>query len=289
MKRIGIAALVAVAATLALSAIGPPSASALCREVLFNGERSNWSRWLPGWGCIFRDEAGVSAFSDSNGQNKAVGDNYCYQVAKTDERSEYSDPSCATKTTEGKGGYFLSPEAPVKFLAESKQGTVKATSVGLQKYTFENGSIVACEKLASSTSTGEETYPESLSPTLLVTYSSCEAFGSAVTLTTAELLFDANGSIGYGNSDKLVITSNVGKCSILVFSGAESSGNEALGTIKYKNNGNGTITSEGTVKGIKYEVHGKSGGVCGTNKEVGASTYEGSTTFELVGGTIKVE
>jgi hypothetical protein len=164
-------------------------------------------------------------------------------------------------------------------------GTVKLTQEGNQKLRFEGGGIVSCEKVSGSLHVGAPLLRVSIS--LLVTFSGkCEGFGSAVTITTGELLFNANGSIRVGRTDKFEITSAIGKCSIEILSENETA-EQLLGTIKYTNNANGTITGEGVNVGIPTFTRG-TGTTCGPFG-TGKATYSGITITELEDGRISVE
>jgi hypothetical protein len=129
-----------------------------------------------------------------------------------------------------------------------------------------------------------------VSITFLVTFSSCEAFGAPVTITTGELLFNANGSIRIGNTDKFVLTSALGKCSIAFLSESEST-IKLFGTIKYTNVTGGSVKGEtgaAGVTGIPLVVHGAVGSVCGEPGEA-TGIYKGEAITEVEGGKISVE
>jgi hypothetical protein len=164
----------------------------------------------------------------------------------------------------------------------SQQGTVK-TVASNHRWTF-HGARVFCGTFISRV---KDFLLLTVSLSLLVNLSKCEAFGGSVTVTTGDLLYEARGALRFGRTQKFVITSAVGKCSIAILSENESSVEE-FGTIKYTNNANGTITGEEEVTGIQAVVHGAVGSVCG---EPGNTTGEstGTTTTELEGGRISIE
>jgi hypothetical protein len=166
----------------------------------------------------------------------------------------------------------------------SGEGTVKLTQEGNQKLVLPAGTVT-CEKISGSVHVGTPLLQVSIN--LLVTYSGkCEAFGSGVSVSTGEILFNANGSIRLGRTDKFVITSVSGKCSVQILSENESA-ESLLGTVKYTNNANGTIT--GTASGLEVPTFTRGPGtLCGT-LGTGKGTYTGTAVSELEGGRISVE
>jgi hypothetical protein len=166
----------------------------------------------------------------------------------------------------------------------SKEGTVKATTEGLQEVVTPSGKIV-CEEVTGS----GRAMPVTAALTLLVTYGKCEAFGLKATISTGTLSLNANGTLRIGNSDKFIVTTGTGHCSVLIQSESETSV-KVLGTIKYTNNANGTVGSEASIKDVNYEVHAsKAGSVCGEPGELNVAGYRGKFINTLEGGTIKVE
>jgi heat shock protein HslJ len=167
----------------------------------------------------------------------------------------------------------------------SSEGTVKLKAEGNQELAIENGGKVVCEKISGSVHVGPPLLTVSIN--LLITYSGkCEAFGSPVTITTGEILFNANGSVRIGRTDKFVITSAVGKCSIQILSENETT-ESLLGTVKYTNNASGTITGTATKLGVPTFTRGP-GTVCGALGTAKGS-YSGTAVSELEGGRISVE
>jgi hypothetical protein len=167
----------------------------------------------------------------------------------------------------------------------SKTGTVTLKGEGNQELTTPSGKVV-CTGLSGATPISQT---EMSSLTVLVTYSKCEGFGTTVTVTTGEILFDANGSITLPNTDKFVITSAVGKCSVLVQSSSETT-TVLFGTVKYTNNANGSITGNGNVTGLSAVAFSSAKHtICGTAKEAVASSYVGVGVSSIAGGTLKVE
>jgi hypothetical protein len=155
----------------------------------------------------------------------------------------------------------------------SNTGSLKATG-GEQVFTTSAGKV-QCESLSGN---GTETTTKTLSLSWVVTYGGCQAFGSKVTITATEDLFDANEAVGV--LSKVVITSATGKCSVLVTPGGA---NATLKTIKYTNIAGGKIELSSSITGINYTP---SGGICGTAKLNTNGTYVGKATAELVGGSI---
>jgi hypothetical protein len=167
----------------------------------------------------------------------------------------------------------------------SKAGTVILKQEGNQIFTSPAGKI-SCEEISASTFvTGTGAFLVSSLPLALVTYGKCEAFGITAKVTTGEILFDANGSIRIGNTDKFVITPTGAKCSVQILSESETSA-PLYGTIIYKNVASGISGAE-TAAGINEIVRG-TGTMCGTNGTTKVS-YQGNTTSELVKGHISVE
>jgi hypothetical protein len=165
----------------------------------------------------------------------------------------------------------------------SGPGTVKLTQEGSQKLEFSGGSQFTCEKISGSVSVSTLL---TVSINLLITLSGkCEAFGSSLTVSTGEILFNSNGSIRLGRTDKFVITSAIGKCSIQFLSENESA-ETLLGTVKYTNNANGTIT--GTITKLGIPTFTRGGATCGASG-TGKASYTGSFVSELEGGRISVE
>ena len=162
-----------------------------------------------------------------------------------------------------------------EFIA-SKTGTLKGTG-GAQVFKTSAGNV----ECASLTASGQVTALKAASQNVSVAYEKCEAFGSKVTISTAEYAFNAAETVGVIGK-AIVVTDATGKCSVLVsFGGA----NATLKTVKYKNVGKG-ITTETNVAAINYTP---TGGVCGTAKLNTNGTYTGSATTEVVGGTLKWE
>jgi uncharacterized iron-regulated membrane protein len=158
----------------------------------------------------------------------------------------------------------------------SKTGTLTGAGVGNQTFHVNAGNVV-CEKLALS---GSVTALASKTQKVTGTYSTCEAFGSKVTITAAEYVFNAEGSVEVANT--VTITNATGKCSVKV----TPAGNSALKTVKYSNS-SGKITTSTAVQKINYEPNGSTN-TCGTTKLAQTNgTYTGEATTELTGGTIE--
>jgi hypothetical protein len=167
----------------------------------------------------------------------------------------------------------------------SGAGTVKLTQSGNQELAVEGAIIpVVCKEISGSVA--ETTPLLKVSINLLITYSGCTAFGQPATVTTGELLFNANGSIRIGRTDKFVITPSGAECSVKILSENESA-EQLLGTIKYTNNSNGTITGAASKIKVPVFVNGP-GTLCGP-LGTGKGTYTGNAVSELVGGRISVE
>jgi hypothetical protein len=173
------------------------------------------------------------------------------------------------------------------FETNNTTGKGRLTGIGNQELEY-TGHKVICKKLTGTANPSGATLFVSI--TFLVTYSSCEAFGSAITITTGELLFNANGSIRIGNTDKFVLTSAFGKCSIAILSESESTV-KLLGTIKYSNEAGGSVKGEtgaAGLSGIPLVVHGAVGSFCGEPGET-TGVYKGEFITEVAGGKISVE
>jgi hypothetical protein len=173
------------------------------------------------------------------------------------------------------------------FETNNTTGKGRLTGIGKQELEYPAHKIVCSKMTGTANPTGATLF---VSITFLVTYSGCEAFGSAVTITTGELLFNANGSVRIGNTDKFVITSAAGKCSIAILSESEST-IKLFGTVKYSNTAGGSVKGETGaegVKGIPAVVHGAVGSVCGEPGEH-ESTYKGEAITEVEGGKVSVE
>jgi hypothetical protein len=169
----------------------------------------------------------------------------------------------------------------------SKAGTVILKQAGNQTLTTPAGNV-KCEEISASTfvsGTGAFLVASILA---LVNYGKCEAFGLAAKVTTGEILFDANGSVRIGNTDKFVITPAGAKCSVQILSENETSAPLAtlLGTIKYTNVAGG-VEGVASVTEVPVIVRG-TGTVCGTNGTA-KGTYSGTATTELLSGHITVE
>jgi hypothetical protein len=159
-----------------------------------------------------------------------------------------------------------------EFIA-TKTGTLKGS--GGEYVIGTSAGKVACEEVLVN---GYELTTKTQGLQWTYVLQKCEAFGSKVTISQSELAFNANESVGIVGS--VVITDPAGKCSVLVNSGGA---NATLKSVKYTNVGN-KITTETNVRGIHYTP---SGGVCGSAEPQTNGTLAGSTTGELVGGTIK--
>jgi hypothetical protein len=153
---------------------------------------------------------------------------------------------------------------------------------GKQELKLGNGKTIACNSVKG---TGQATALEQSSLVLLITYEGCEAFGSKVTVTTGEVLHDANGSITLPDTEKFIITSAVGKCSVLIESSSQTTV-KLFGTIKYTNLSNGKIEQNAEVSGLSAEING--GTLCGTAGTLTTGSYIGNAITGIVGGTAKV-
>jgi hypothetical protein len=173
------------------------------------------------------------------------------------------------------------------FETNTPGGKGRLTGIGNQELEY-TGHKVVCKKMTGTANpSGAALF---VSITFLVTYSGCEAFGSPVTILTGELLFNANGSVRIGNTDKFVITSAAGKCSIAILSENESTV-KLFGTVKYANEPGGSVkgqTGAAGVSGIPTVVHGAVGSVCGEPGET-TGVYKGEAITEVEGGKISVE
>jgi hypothetical protein len=167
----------------------------------------------------------------------------------------------------------------------SGAGTVKLKSEGTQELAVE-GIIgpIECREISGNIAVASPLLKASI--TLLITIGGCEAFGTKSTVTTGELLFNANGSVRIGRTDKFVITPSGEECSVKFLSENETS-EQLLGTIKYTNNANGTVTGVLSKVKIPAFVNGP-GTLCGA-LGTGKATYTGTFITELVGGRISVE
>lgn len=175
-----------------------------------------------------------------------------------------------------------SSASALEFEGSKGEGTLKVTG-GLDELTL-GGPRLVCENIGGG---GRSSTLVQTSLILLLVRRNCTFAGSSVTVQNNTALFDANGGFIILPSDRFVMTSAVGKCSVLL---APEGTTKSLGTIKYVNESNGTISEGATIKGIPYEVRGAAGHtLCGTSKELGESTEVGSATIELEGGTIKVK
>jgi hypothetical protein len=185
------------------------------------------------------------------------------------------------------GGYILTAATPAlaTTIHASKTGTITIKGEGNQELTTPAGKVV-CTALAGSTPITQTELP---SLTSLLTLSKCEGFGTTVTITKGEMLLDANGSIRFPNTDKFVITSAVGKCSVLIQSESETVVS-LLGTNKLSNNASGTLGDIFHFNGIIAVPDGTFvHSICGTSKLAVPATYEGAAVTSLAGGTLKVE
>jgi hypothetical protein len=173
------------------------------------------------------------------------------------------------------------------FETNNTTGKGRLTGIGNQEFEYAAHKLVCTKMTGTANPSGAVLF---VSNTYLTTYTGCEAFGSPVTITTGEDLLDANGSLRVGNTDKFVLTSAVGKCSVAFLSESESTV-KLFGTIKYTNEAGGSVKGEtgaAGVTGIPVVIHGAKGSVCGEPGEATAS-YKGAFIIEVEGGKLSVE
>jgi hypothetical protein len=176
------------------------------------------------------------------------------------------------------------PSASAVSFHIARAGTVKFDGQGNQMITLSNGMVMTCTGLTGSVFSNATLF---FSITVLAQYSGCTVGGMAATISVVDLLRNARGEMRFVPPDMGVVTITAAKCSVLI---APEGTTKELGTIKYTNNANGTVTGEEKIKGIRYEVHSSAEhSTCGTNKEIGEEEDSGSDKTEVVGSTIKVE
>jgi hypothetical protein len=170
----------------------------------------------------------------------------------------------------------------------SKPGTVILKGEGNQVFTPGNGKgKLECEEIGAKTKVSEELVSSIVA---LVKFSKCEAFGTTSTITTGDILFDANGSTTLPDTDKFIISSATGKCSVLIQSTSETSpGTSLFGTVKFTNNTNGTVTATADLSGLSALIHGAKGSICGEPDELTSATLESDFELSLSGGAISVK
>jgi hypothetical protein len=166
----------------------------------------------------------------------------------------------------------------------SKGGTIKITNVGLRTFTLADGKEVSCEEATGSGYLpGTTLTASSVGVSLFISH--CEAFGDAVTVTTGDVVFSADGAVGLFTV-KFIATVPVAKCSLEFGIGGH---NGSLGTIKYTNSGD-KVDGEAIIGGMEYEAHSaNSSSLCGTPKLAAEGTAQGRYVVELENGTLKVE
>jgi hypothetical protein len=170
----------------------------------------------------------------------------------------------------------VSTASASEFLA-SGLGSLSGTG-GMQQFSTSAGKVV-CEK---QTTTGAVTALSSKTLDVTTKYSECEGFGSKVVVSPASYEFNSEESVSV-IGPPIVITNATGKCSIKIAPGGANSGLEStvyFNTAKH-------IMVQAEVFGVNYTP---SGGICGTSKSLETNgTYSGTSTIELVGGTIQAE
>lgn len=158
-----------------------------------------------------------------------------------------------------------------EFIA-SKTGKIKSKQTNPQKFKTSAGTIECTEVTGSS----EITELKSVTHTEILTFGGCTGFGGNITISSATLELNANGS---AKLEKRVTMKPEGAgCSVLIEPQTMASG------VNYTNAAGGKVTVELTLT----KIHSKgTGGSCGSTENTEGS-YTGKLSSELEGGTIEV-
>jgi hypothetical protein len=152
----------------------------------------------------------------------------------------------------------------------SKAGKIKSKG-GAQKFKTSAGTIECSEVTGSSEVASGEL--KSVTHKEVLTFVNCEGFGSTVTISTAHLELNANGS---AKLEKRVALKPEGAgCEVFI----EPQTLEGFG---YSNVSGGKVKIEPDV--LKIHSRG-TGGACGGENTEGS--YSGTITSELEGGTVE--
>jgi hypothetical protein len=152
----------------------------------------------------------------------------------------------------------------------SKAGKIKSKG-GAQKFKTSAGTIECGEVTGTSEITSSEL--KSVTHKEVLTFIDCVGFGSTVTISTAHLELNANGS---AKLEKRVALKPEGAgCEVFIEP-------QTLESFGYSNAGGGKVTVEPNV--LKIHSRG-TGGACGGENTEGS--YSGTILSELEGGSIE--
>jgi hypothetical protein len=154
-----------------------------------------------------------------------------------------------------------------EFIA-SKTGKTKSKGTNNQIFKTTAGTI----ECGAVTGTGEMTETKMVTHKETLTFSECSGFGMVVSITSAHLEYNANGS---ARLEKTVdITPEGAGCEVLIEP-------QTLEAISYTS-ASGKVTASANVS----KIHSKgTGGDCGGENTTG--TYTGSIQGEVEGGTVE--
>jgi hypothetical protein len=152
----------------------------------------------------------------------------------------------------------------------SKAGKIKSKG-GIQKFKTSAGTIECAEVTGSSEVTSSEL--SSVTHKEVLTFIGCKGFGDPVTISTAHLELNANGSAKL--EKRVILTPEGSGCEVLIEP-------QTLESFGYTNVVGGKVTVEPRVS----KIHSKgTGGVCGGENTEGS--YGGTIVSELEGGTVE--
>jgi hypothetical protein len=152
----------------------------------------------------------------------------------------------------------------------SKTGKVKSKASGAQKFKTSAGTIECTEVSGSS----EITELKSVTHKEVLTFGGCIGFGSSITISTAYLELNANGSAKL--EKRVTIKPEGAGCDVLIEP-------QTLEHFGYSNEPASKVTVELNLS----KIHSKgTGGSCGSSENTEGS-YTGTIVSELEGGTVE--
>lgn len=150
----------------------------------------------------------------------------------------------------------------------SKAGKIKSKG-GTQKFKTSAGTIECTEVTGSSEVTSSEL--KAVTHKEVLTFGGCTGFGDPITISSAHLELNANGS---AKLERVILTPEGSGCEVLIEP-------QTLESFGYSNAG-GKVTVEPRVS----KIHSRgTGGVCGGENTEGS--YGGTILSELEGGTVE--
>jgi hypothetical protein len=152
----------------------------------------------------------------------------------------------------------------------SKTGKIKSKSSGEQLFKTSAGTV-ECEEVTGSS---EITELKSVTHKEVLTFSNCTGFGGNITISTADLELNANGSAKL--EKRITMKPEGAGCSVLIEP-------QTLEHFSYSNEPGSKVTVNLNLS----KIHSKgTGGACGSTENTEGS-YSGTIISELASGTIE--